>query len=179
MNAVVLAMGVWLVAPSPSGPGPVPSRLRADPPANQARPPLAPAKRPSSLRVEWFGLRAGVGLSPGYEIQPYISLMLGGELTFFTLVWRHFYWEILRGGWHIPYGPHWGTAMGYPFRIRGQENHQIRVGAHLSLEYGILPYMSGLQIYYLYRMKRRFALQAGLMFFAVPPGGVLTFGFSI
>lgn len=172
MLSTVLAVSVWMAAPSP---GASPVRLRVPPPTPPARPTLVSAKRPSSLRVEWFGLRAGLGLSWMW----YYSLGLGGELTFFTLVWRHFYWEILRGGWYLPYGPHIGTAFGYPFRVGGRERHQIRLGVHISLQYAIGYQISGLQLYYQYRLKRRVALQAGLMIFAIPPGGVVTFGFAI
>lgn len=94
-----------------------------------------------AFRVEWFALRLGGGNYGG-----------GGDLGLVTLVWRHFYWEMLRcslfGGstfvsqraerdgsqvsWREETSRHelllGGFSLGYPFRLGTLGRHEIRLG---------------------------------------------------
>lgn len=118
-------------------------------------------KPPHKLRVEWVGLRAGIG---GVAWTPDEGSIAGfGELTLFTLHYRHFYWEILRVGGGMPHLIHWGTALGYPFHLDDDERHQLRLGVHISFWFGLNPVLSGLQLYYVYRSPSMLAIQVGIM----------------
>jgi len=132
---------------------------------------------PRSYEVEWFGARGAIGA--GALLYRGIPLWGMAEISLFTLVWKHFYIECLRIGSGIPNIFYWGTALGFPWHIGGGRKHQLRFGVHLTLQIGYWPAPSGVQIYYILRLRKHFALQFGLMQYSYPPGGTFTFGFSI
>lgn len=105
-------------------------------------------------------------------------LNIGGEVALFTLRWKHVYWEILRGGCLWALMPYWGSAIGYPFRFDSRGRHELRVGAHLSMWLGMFPSMSGVQIHYVLRLHRWFALQFGIQQFSWPFSLVANVGCS-
>jgi hypothetical protein len=137
-----------------------------------------PAAPPHKFRVEWIGLRGGIGLATGLWEG---GSALGGfaELTLFVLHWRHFYWEILRAGGGYPHYGFWGTALGYPFHLDDQERHELRLGLHISFWLGYLPTLSGVQLYYMYRPSPRLALQIGIMQTSYPFSLTLMVGISM
>ena len=144
--------------------------------AEKARPP----RKPHQFRTEWIGLRFGLG-SQGEWVSDYRGLGFSAfaELTLFTLHWRHFYWEILRAGGGTPHAGYWGTAIGYPFHLDDNERHELRLGVHLTFWLGYLPTLSGVQLYYTYRLKKRFAVHIGLMQTSYPFSVTAIFGISM
>jgi hypothetical protein len=138
----------------------------------------ADGKIPYKLRVEWIGARVAVGMWAGY-FESWLGWSAFGELTLFTLRWRHFYWEILRGGGGLPLIGYWGTALGYPFDLDDQGRHELRLGIHITLWYGYVPSASGVQLYYMYRPSHRLGLQIGLMQTSYPFTLALTVGISM
>lgn len=96
---------------------------------------------PTAFRMEWFALRLGGGNYGG-----------GGDIGLFTLVWKHFYWELLRaslfGGstfvsqrverdgtdarWREETSRYelllGGFILGYPFRFGALGRHELRLG---------------------------------------------------
>ncbi len=136
--------------PPPSSPSPASSTADG---VKKIRP-------PHEFRVEWIGLRFGIGGKGGLlEEYRYVGLAGFAELTLFTLHWQHFYWEILRAGGGMPHYGYWGTAIGYPIHLDDRERHELRIGVHISFWLGTLPTLSGLQIYYMHRTSKRFAIQ--------------------
>ncbi len=159
----------------PHGPVPSLSSSPSSPPAADAKKPRHRAG-PHVFRVEWIGLRIGLGGDWDYG-----DASLGGfaELTLFTLHWRHFYWEILRVGGGKPHMFHWGTALGYPVHLGDREQHELRIGIHISFWGGTMPSLSGLQIYYQHRPSKKFSIQVGVMQTSYPFSVMGTFGISM
>jgi len=77
--------------------------------------------------TEWFGLRLGGGNWGG-----------GGELSFFTVRWKYFFWEILRIGAYGGGGRNsddfmtlFGGTLGIPIHLDAQGHHEFRIGLGL------------------------------------------------
>ncbi|HSA33654.1 MAG TPA: hypothetical protein P5077_08015 [bacterium] len=122
--------------------------------------------------TEWFAFRIEAGSHGG-----------GGMLSFFTLRWNWFYWEIIRaagagggpglGGDNSVYGLG-GTSFGVPIRFLGTLEHELRLGTgfyggiiatdtnddsyneHLGLA------IMSLEISYLWHFGKGYSLQGGL-----------------
>lgn len=81
-------------------------------------------------KIEWASFRFDGGGYGG-----------GGEATFFTLRWEHFFWEIMRGG-GMGVGPgfggrgygfasYGGMGLGVPFHLGAAGREEIRLGSGL------------------------------------------------
>lgn len=133
-----------------------------------------------SFWVEWVGLRTHVGYLVGWSLMgdggtPTASL----ELTLFGLHWRHFYWEILRGGGGYGLLGYWGTALGVPVRLAPNGRHELRIGVHLTMLLGYYPGPSGAYVAYHYRVQKRFSLHIGVMQYSYPTGVGIVMGLSM
>jgi hypothetical protein len=104
------------------------------------------------------------------------TFLVGGEMSLFTLRWTHFYWEILHAGGGYPVFVYWGTAFGIPIHF---DKSEIRLGAHLTMLYGFYPSPSGLELYWVAHVARRFAVEIGLKQFSFPFALGATLGFRI
>ncbi len=165
--------------PSLSGPG-----YRPPPTAPGAGATTLHRRHRPSFYVEWIGLRTLVGFGamrddyrgdvPGGPVMGMIHL----ELVAFALHWKYFYWEILRGGGGEPFLGHVGTAMAYPIRLGQSGEHELRIGAHLTLERGYKPGASGAYLVWSYRPFAHFGFHLGLMQHSWPAGLSVVFGFS-
>lgn len=153
----------------------------------QSVPPLV-STEPSRTKTEWFSIRVNAG---GYG---------GGiEASLFTVRWKYFVWEILRGGGNAE-GPgfgtgydssgwaaYGGTAFGFPFHIGKNNRHEMRLMTGLfagaivqpgedydSRDESVGPFVL-LEVLYVFHIKRSFGLQTGIsvMFPTLVLGGEL------
>ena len=102
------------------------------------------------------------------------TLGTGLSLSFLSLGWKYFYWEIIRysTGWTNEPWVVWGTAMGFPLHLGDLGFHEIRFG--LGAMFGFLPPASDQgseeffgfslapQIYYVFHAPRYFDLEVGV-----------------
>ncbi len=122
--------------------------------------------------TEWVALRTYVG---GGMFSPTV----GAEMSFFTLRWNHFYWEMLRAGGGIPFIGYWGTSFGVPFHIGESAKNEIRFGMHLTMLYGFYPIPSGCEILYVRHAYKYFSFEAGARLWAYPTAGTAVVGIRI
>jgi hypothetical protein len=172
------------LGPLPGTRSPRNARLTAKKPPTSR---LGPAWQPRDFYVEYIGLRiAAGGIANPNEF--YMEPAMGGfDVTLFTLHWRHFYWEVFRGVFTFPFlGV--GGAIGIPIRLDSAGRHELRVGAHLTVNLTSLweessndSFLgtSGVQIYYQYRMAKYFAFHIGFQQYSYPFALALIFGFSM
>ena len=118
---------------------------------------------PSELRrtkTEWFAISV-VGGNVG----------IGGKLSFFTLRWKAFYWEILRlhasGIYYNIMAFNGGTMFGVPLFLTPDDKNEFRFG--IGLSGGLNQSLKGssiltlpIEISYLYHIKRHFTFQTGI-----------------
>lgn len=134
------------------------------------------------FRMEWVGLRLASGLSRAFSIwEGSVSgwkSHFAFELTLFSVRYRELYVEGLRVGYGV-LGPFWGAGIGYAATLDAAGRHELRIGLHLTLWWGFLPNLSGLQITYVMRTSRWFAFEIGVQQTSFPFSVSLTAGFRI
>ena len=136
----------------------------------------APAPKPETFasNMEWVALHFGAGLA------------YGGGVSFFTLRWKHVVWEVARGEFHFSYSSRdehlngrtvWsaGSALGYPLFLDNEKRHELRFETGVfagiwAMRFG--PFIMA-EASYLYHVKKHFAIQTALFFYALGyPNGV-------
>lgn len=85
----------------------------------------AATRPPIELNVEWLALHLSAGMT------------FGGGVSFFTLRWHYFVWELLRGEFQVAYNgntnPRYGnmfaagSAFGFPFYLDPAKQHELRL----------------------------------------------------
>lgn len=126
--------------------------------------------------TEWFAFRLDGGSHGG-----------GGMLSFFTLRWKWFYWEILRGGGAL-IGPGLlggdlamyglgGTSVGVPIHFSENLEHELRfgvgfyggvidmtkwIGIHAAGEDKLGYVVMSLEVGYLWHFSKRCSLHTGI-----------------